>query len=643
MSSIDLFLLETIMLTYYIVFTVATQFSHISTMWHHLLERLIVLVFNIKQSPRHRQYKLRISSRTRAIGGSLPVDVSIFLPSVLMVLSAIMISSWFLFLVLPFWAIYRRTNNLFTPNSFDPLTFRKPPYLPSQVFYSLPGTSFVVSPNKFCFPNWVYTLVDLFLFYILRVPHDTSVRKKTAWWNSIPFYSGLVLTSLLRQTVSAAVSHCDNQTVFALASGLRKFPQKFQFDSDSVLFHVDNCTSTTLWNKRSHFSTLRPLTETERQLNGIRGIGGILYPDGIGTLEISIDDDQGHPHTLTVEDALFVPANPFNLFCPQQWAIQRQQLHHDKLAHCDTRGNHVLLEWRDSGTDFSRHVPVDPSTNVFQMYTSAGYLHYLAHATVCCPTVCMAAPTVVSSYDDTSSTNVSEAEGDSVSTDSDTTFEAEGATPLRSDPLCSDFSNLQDPHVIPPEPSPATAPDDTPITLGDKRLLMEYHERFGHISWDIIQILAELRLIPRRLARVLKECGKPKCPGCLYGKQHKKPWRGTRSKLKQKRIKLAKKAGDVVSVDQLESSVAGLVPQVKGILTTRRYTAATVFVDHFSSLTYVHLMESTTGEETVQAKEAFERYAKENEVKVRHYHADNGRFAEKLFTDHVRLSDQTIS
>jgi hypothetical protein len=79
-------------------------------------------------------------------------------------------------------------------------------------------------------------------------------------------------------------------------------------------------------------------------------------------------------------------------------------------------------------------------------------------------------------------------------------------------------------------------------------------------------------------------------------------------------------------VDQLESSTPGLVAQLKGRPTIKRYKAATVFVDHFSGLSYVHLQKSTSADETVEAKDCFERYAASQGVRILHYFADNGRF-----------------
>jgi hypothetical protein len=60
-------------------------------------------------------------------------------------------------------------------------------------------------------------------------------------------------------------------------------------------------------------------------------------------------------------------------------------------------------------------------------------------------------------------------------------------------------------------------------------------------------------------------------------------------------------------------------------------------------LSYVHLQKSLTSKETVEAKEAFKAYARSFGIKIRHYHADNGQFADNLFLKSVTESGQTIS
>ena len=63
-----------------------------------------------------------------------------------------------------------------------------------------------------------------------------------------------------------------------------------------------------------------------------------------------------------------------------------------------------------------------------------------------------------------------------------------------------------------------------------------------------------------------------------------------------------------------------------------------MFVDHFSDLTYVHLMTEMNAEATVEAKRAFERMAATHGVKVQHYHSDNGLFDTKAFRDSIEQS-----
>jgi hypothetical protein len=73
------------------------------------------------------------------------------------------------------------------------------------------------------------------------------------------------------------------------------------------------------------------------------------------------------------------------------------------------------------------------------------------------------------------------------------------------------------------------------------------------------------------------------------------------------------------------------------------YKVATILVDHFSGLSYIHLQKSTNADETLEAKMAFERYASKFNVKMKSYQADNGRFAENKFMAAVKESGQTIT
>ena len=54
-------------------------------------------------------------------------------------------------------------------------------------------------------------------------------------------------------------------------------------------------------------------------------------------------------------------------------------------------------------------------------------------------------------------------------------------------------------------------------------------------------------------------------------------------------------------------------------------------------------MQYQSGEETLLAKHNFEHLSSTRDVNNKHYHADNGRFAERLFTDDIKSSSQRIT
>jgi hypothetical protein len=156
--------------------------------------------------------------------------------------------------------------------------------------------------------------------------------------------------------------------------------------------------------------------------------------------------------------------------------------------------------------------------------------------------------------------------------------------------------------------------------------LMWWHYRLGHLSFPKLKLLATNGEIPRRLAKVAP----PKCTGCLFGAMTKLPWCSKESKSSHE-VFAATKPGECISIDQMISTQVGFFAQLKGKLTSKRYRAASIFLDHFSRLRFVHLMQDLSSEETIKAKEAFEQFAAEHGIKIKHYYCDNGRFADNTF------------
>jgi hypothetical protein len=108
------------------------------------------------------------------------------------------------------------------------------------------------------------------------------------------------------------------------------------------------------------------------------------------------------------------------------------------------------------------------------------------------------------------------------------------------------------------------------------------------------------------------------------------------------KLRAATAAGQVVSIDQLVSPTAGFIPTHRGTPTTKRYIGATVFADHFSDFTYVHLKIKMAAESTVEAKLAFERLLSSHGVTILHYNSDNGLFDTKAFKNAINKAGQMV-
>jgi hypothetical protein len=77
-------------------------------------------------------------------------------------------------------------------------------------------------------------------------------------------------------------------------------------------------------------------------------------------------------------------------------------------------------------------------------------------------------------------------------------------------------------------------------------------------------------------------------------------WR-TRGTQNKNKLRVVTAPGKCISINQLEAPVQGFIRQLKGKLTKRQYGVTTIFVDHASQLSYVHLQSRVTAEETVEA------------------------------------------
>ena len=178
--------------------------------------------------------------------------------------------------------------------------------------------------------------------------------------------------------------------------------------------------------------------------------------------------------------------------------------------------------------------------------------------------------------------------------------------------------------------------EDRQESTPEAELLMAHH-RFQHISFSKIQEMAHQGIFPRQLA----ECKIPSCSPCLYGKATKRALRSKQERKRQRNQPL--KPREVISVDQMVSPVPGMIAQMVGFLTKQCYKYATVFVKQASRMGFIYLQKACSAEETIEAKRAFEKHAVNRGVTVQAYHADNGIFKAKKWTEECQQQKQNLS
>jgi hypothetical protein len=406
--------------------------------------------------------------------------------------------------------------------------------------------------------------------------------------------------------------------------------EQTRFDSDSKPIAIDNCSSLCLTNSRSDF-----IPGTVKSCNvRILGVGGRVKCKVKGTVSWTIEDDQGRAHDIIIPHTPLHPDLPHRLLSPQHWAQETERRERVPIrgklrASCKTNAVETIMSWGLGR--FTKTVALDKDKNISVMMTKSGSNKFSAFAStveslepeVSCFVATgapspPALPIVTDGEESTSTSSVSTCEEE----------EVEDGSNNKDAPIQVDFENHPDQGVLSTE-------SDTPMD-NDKDEMYRRHVRAGHLSFSKIRAMARRGEVPGKLAK----CASPMCAACQFGKATRKAWR---TKAQVRGIKVVTKPGECVSVDQIESRTPGLLVQIKGRLTNARYGVATIFVDHYSRLGYVHLQASTSSKDTLTAKRAFEVFARDHGVTIKHYHADNGRFIDNAWKGALDAENQGIT
>ena len=416
----------------------------------------------------------------------------------------------------------------------------------------------------------------------------------------------------------AHIGHRPNLRAYTSTSYLPT-GMSYTYDSDSKVILVDNCCSTSITNDLRDF--IAPLQPARAK---VEGYNGTTTATMVGTVKWKIHDDLGNEHQVLLPNTYYAPQGRYRLLCPQHWAQvanDNSPTHHGTW--CATYADRIVLYWGQRR--YSRTLRLIPSTNVGILTTRPGIRNY----TKACHLMEQVRPSLVLATNVHAASN-EEPNGEPNTDPIDEPTREPTEEPTQNDaPITVTFNNLlkEDEDITQPHPE----------FTRDKEELMYWHLRLGHLAFSRVHHMAQLGLLPRRILNTTP----PFCSACAYGKMTRRPWR-TKGKYNQT-PRVTTQPGECVSVDQLESTTPGFIAQLKGIPTIKRYKAATVFVDNYSRLGYVYLQLDTTSSETLKAKQAFEAFAHSYGVRIQHYHADNGRFADNAFRASLEQQHQTIS
>ncbi len=413
-------------------------------------------------------------------------------------------------------------------------------------------------------------------------------------------------------------------------SMLQVAPPPVRFDSDSYPVGVDNHASKCMANAPNLFEDLR-LDNNKGQVDGINS--GLDIP-GQGTFRFNITNDDGKIHAIKIPNSLYVPNLKRCLMLPQHWVQEAG----DEQTWIGNYRDSCVLNWRGG----KKTVPFQPTTNVPVFYVASSSRSYRTFAATFEATEApyfqwekvLEFPGCRDLMDDivpeefvveenlNYNKEVSVNEG--VSEDDKTIKTSNLPTP----PADENPSKVirRGPLTFNPLPSQEEIEDTQLATANDQTELMRWHYRFGHLPFVKLKQLALNREIPKKLAKVKP----PKCAGCLFGAMTRIPWHGRESKASHE-VFIATKPGECVSIDQMMSTEVGFYAQMKGKLTKKQYRCATIFVDHYSRLCFVHLQIDYSSVKTVAAKRTFKSFADEIGVKIQHYHCDNGQFSDNAF------------
>jgi hypothetical protein len=177
-----------------------------------------------------------------------------------------------------------------------------------------------------------------------------------------------------------------------------------------------------------------------------------------------------------------------------------------------------------------------------------------------------------------------------------------------------------------------------------KKLLLEWHYRFGHLNFSRFKhLLCHVPLVAQQFYAVVED----DAPKCQLAKQTRRSKQSTLHKAVTERDGSLKDghliSGARVSVDHFESRLLGRTFDSFGKSSSVKFKGGCIFVDHAASYVHVEHQIGFSAVETILAKQGFERLCMDNGVVVQDYLTDSGAFKANSFVAHFNETHQKLS
>jgi hypothetical protein len=390
-----------------------------------------------------------------------------------------------------------------------------------------------------------YNVVD----YQVKKP---SMRVHDLTWRPYGYYK--------RRKAMAACRRCialkSIQIIEAKSAVDKERRLKMEFDTDSFDILIDNCCSHTLTNGINDY--IEPPVKSSVR---VRGYNGSTNSTMVGTVKWKIKDDKGKIHNFILPNTYYSSSVETRLLSPQHWAQTRKK---GRDSYGITYHDAIIMRWNKDKYQITAPLDNRKHRNVGVVRSAPDIKQYLTSCqaidqeftTLAYPaTICMDCQAAEVTDDEASveapkiSQNKSEKAMDGVRT----------VTPTEIEQMREEIFKHKEPETI-LQDDDITVEEDFPTYAQDSLEYMHWHYRLNHPSHTVMTKMAKQGMLPRGITKILITMSKqhtkpPMCNDCCGAKATRRPWRGKGKRYKQKHLKKTPHPGEVVSVDQLESSI----------------------------------------------------------------------------------------